>query len=374
MNLVVFGLTLSSSWGNGHATLWRGLVRALTQAGHSVVFFERDVPYYAEHRDLTPADEPALVLYRTWKDVLPVARQSLAAADAVIITSYCPDARTAADLLFSEGGTALKVFYDLDTPVTLARLRAGEAVSYVPEEGLAGFDLVLSYTGGAALTELRDGLGARRVATLYGHVDPQTHFPVTQRDQTRFDMSYLGTYSPDRQATLAELLLEPARRFPQRRFVIGGSGYPHDFPWLENMWFVQHVSPPSHPEFFAASRLTLNVTRADMAALGYCPSGRLFEAAACGAALLSDSWPGLETFFEPGEELILARNADEVAAAIECSDATLKQIAARARDRTLGEHTSAHRARQLVDTLERTASPAISMRAPMRPPAEVRTS
>jgi spore maturation protein CgeB len=364
MKLIVFGLTLSSSWGNGHATLWRGLVRALTRDGHQVLFFERDVEYYARHRDLTEGDEPSLVLYGDWESVLPRARRELADADAAIITSYCPDAQPASILLRDEHASILKVFYDLDTPVTLARLKDGKDVSYIPEYGLGDFDLALSYTGGDALDELQQKLAAPRVAALYGHVDPQTHFPVPSAGGPRDALSYLGTYAADRQAALNTLLLEPARRHPRERFVIGGSGYPPDFPWLPNIWFVQHVPPPEHPAFFAASRMTLNVTRADMAAMGYCPSGRLFEAAACGTPLLSDDWRGLEFFYTPGEELLIARTPDDVSAALAYSDEALARIAKRARERTLDQHTSTHRAREMVSLLEDAASPA--MRRPAR--------
>ncbi len=352
MKLIIFGLTLSSSWGNGHATLWRGLVRALARDGHSVVFFERDVDYYARHRDLQSTDDATLVLYETWEAVLPLARKHLAEADVALVTSYCPDARAAASLIFEERSASLAVFYDLDTPVTLARLDTGEEVSYVPEEGLADFDLVLSYAGGSALDQLRQRLGARRLAPLYGHADPHAHHPASEATAVRADLSYLGTYANDRQRALEELFLAPARRHPQMRFVIGGAGYPQEFPWVSNIWFVQHVPPPDHPVFFSSSRLTLNVTRADMVAMGYCPSGRLFEAAACGTPVISDAWPGIEAFYTPGEEIVIASSADDVSAALALSDSELAQIGRRARERTLDVHTSAHRARELVSMLE----------------------
>ncbi len=356
MKLIIFGLTLSSSWGNGHATLWRGLVRALARDGHAVVFFERDVDYYARHRDLEFTDGATLILYKTWDAVLALARGHLAEADAALVTSYCPDARAAASLIFEERAASLAVFYDLDTPVTLARLDAGEEVSYLPEEGLADFDLVLSYAGGSALDQLRQRLGARRVAPLYGHADPQLHHPVSNATDVRADLSYLGTYAPDRQRALEELFLAPARRHPQMRFVIGGAGYPQEFPWLSNIWFVQHVPPPDHPVFFSSSRLTLNVTRADMVATGYCPSGRLFEAAACGTPVISDAWPGIETFYTPGEEIVIASSADQVSAALALSDSELARIGRNAREHTLDVHTSAHRARELISLLEEVAA------------------
>lgn len=356
MKLAIFGLTVSSSWGNGHATLWRGLIRALTAQGHEVVFVERDVPWYADHRDLTELPGGRLFLYSDWQDVLD-QRRTILDADAVMVTSYCPDAIAATRLIDAEArGTS--VFYDLDTPVTLAALAANGAVDYLPSEGLGGFDLVLSYTGGPALDALTDRLGARRVAPLYGHVDPQAHRPVAPVDVYRGDLSYLGTYAADRQPILDALFLQPAARAPDCRFVLGGSSYPADFAWQPNIWYMNHVAPPDHPAFFCSSRLTLNVTRRDMAAMGWCPSGRLFEAAACGVPIVSDRWDGLDRFFAPDEEILLASGPDDVLAALARPDAELHRIASRARDRVLAEHSSAARARELVDLIDSARRPA----------------
>ena len=355
MKIVVFGLTVSSSWGNGHATLWRGLIGALAAERHQVVFVERDAPWYASARDLHDLPNGRLMLYSDWADVLAHKRELLD-ADALIVTSYCPDARAATALIAAEGrGPAL--FYDLDTPVTLARLAAGEAVDYLPEQGLGMFDLVLSYTGGPALDALTGRLGARRAAPLYGHVDPAAHRPVPPVEVFRGDLSYLGTYAADRQATVERLFVEPARRAPERRFVLGGASYPADFPWTRNIFFMNHVAPPDHPAFFGSSRLTLNVTRRDMAAMGWCPSGRLFEAAACGAPIVSDDWDGLDRFFTPGEEILLAATADDVVDALALSDAELRRIADAARARVLAEHSSAVRAAELVALIEQLPSP-----------------
>lgn len=352
MKLVIFGLTVSSAWGNGHATLWRALCKALARRGHDVVFFERDVPYYASHRDLASLPEGQLALYSDWRSIRSEARSQVNAADAAIVTSYCPDALRAMELVLdSRVGT--RAFYDLDSPVTLARLRAGEAVDYVGPEGYAPYDVVFSYAGGAALRELRERLGAKRVVPLYGSVDPDTHAPGSPRAEYRADLSYLGTYSADRQERLRSLLLEPARRSPNQRFLIGGALYPPDFPCLDNLRTIEHVAPPGHPDFFASCRLTLNVTRASMAATGWCPSGRLFEAAACGAPLLSDYWPGLEDFFEPNGEIVVARSADDAVDAIAIDDRELAALARRARERTLAEHTADRRAAQLTAGLER---------------------
>jgi spore maturation protein CgeB len=349
VKFVIFGLTVSSSWGNGHATLWRGLISALARSGHAVAFFERDVPYYADTRDLWRLDDGAeLLLYEHWDEVRDRAAREVAGADLALTTSYCPDALAAAELILDRA-PAVRAFYDLDTPVTLARLSAGERPFYLPSGGLADFDLVLSYTGGSALDGLRDRLGARRVLPLYGHADPERHRPARPEEAFRADLSYLGTYAADRQRALETLFVEPAHQRPNLGFVIGGSGYPADFPWSPNIRFVRHLPPSDHPAFFSSARITLNVTRGEMAEMGYCPSGRLFEAAACGTPVLSDEWEGLDTFFEPGEEILIASGADDVLAALDAPDAEIARVASAARARVLEEHTSAHRARELVE-------------------------
>jgi spore maturation protein CgeB len=348
MKLVVFGLTVTSSWGNGHATLWRGLLEALAHLGHRVTFFEKDVPYYAWHRDRRDFPGHRLVLYPDWAEALSLAKTELAAADVAMVTSYCPDGVPASELVLDTAGP-LKTFYDLDTPVTLERLRAGERVPYLPASGLAGFDLVLSYTGGAALGELQSRLGARSVSPLYGSVDPAAHRPSPGKPEYAADLSYLGTYAEDRQEQLDRLFLQPARQRPGLRFLIGGSLYPPGFPWGENVFYVRHVPPSEHPAFYGSSALTLNVTRAAMARMGYCPSGRLFEAAACGVPILSDDWEGLDRFFAPGREILVARSTAEALEALALPRADLARIAAAARERTLAEHTAERRARQMLD-------------------------
>lgn len=351
MKLVVFGLTVSSSWGNGHATLWRGLIAALARRGVQVVFYERDVPYYADQRDLAELPAGELALYESWDEVRARARADLADADAAMITSYCPDAVPAARLMAHAFG-GVSSFYDMDTPVTLARLEAGESVAYLPPEGLGQFDVTLSYTGGEALTALTERLGARRARPLYGHVDPAAHAPAPADPRYAADLSYIGTYAEDRQPGVEAFFLAPARARPEGRFVLAGSGYPQDFPWTDNVWFVRHLPPPEHPGFYAASRLTLNVTRRDMAAMGWAPSGRLFEAAACGAPVLSDVWPGLDAFFEPGTEILTCRSTADALDALALSDAELKRIGEAARARVLAEHTSDHRAATLLAELQ----------------------
>ncbi len=358
MRIVVFGLAVSSAWGNGHATLWRALGKALGRGGHSLRFFERDVSWYAQARDHLEVPGLELCLYQDWAAVATTAQQALARADAAIVTSYCPDGPAAAALLRDAPAHLVRLFYDLDTPVTFGNLDAGNWPDYLPRNGLGDFDTVLSFTGGEALRRLREELGARRAVPLYGSVDPDLHRPLPPASP-RADLSYLGTYAADRQASLERLFLAAARARPSQRFLIGGAQYPQDFPWSANIYFQRHVAPEAHASFFAASRLTLNLTRSAMARMGWCPTGRLFEAAACGVPILSDEWPGLDHFYRPGEEILLARDTEETLAALALDDTTLARIAQRARDRTLVEYSGDRRALELLQAIETARVPVL---------------
>lgn len=381
MHIVAFGLAVSSSWGNGHATLWRALGRALRNLGHRLTFFERDVPYYAAHRDRDEDLGCDLRLYGSWEEVRSAAEAAVRSCDAALVTSYCPDGPAASDVVLSS--KAVRAFYDLDTPVTLSRLAHGERVPYLPEHRapadrphacLADFDLVLSFTGGPSLEALRTQLGARRVAALYGSVDPDRHRPVARDPSLDASLSYMGTFAADRAAAFESLFIEPARRLPSEPFLLAGSMYPSTGGWPSNVVHLEHLAPQRHPAFFSSSTLTLNLTRGAMAQYGYCPSGRLFEAAACGAPLVSDVWEGLELFFTPDREIILAHDAADVVAALRGERGDLNRMAARARARVLDEHSAKVRAQTLVRLLEDHASPvrpgpSESTRAPVRPAA-----
>ena len=351
MKIVIFGLSVSSAWGNGHATLLRGLFRALNEKGHEVHFFERDVPYYAAHRDAPVLPFAKLHLYSDWTENLSRAKDVLAGADVGMVTSYCPDGIAACDLVLNSH-LPRTVFYDMDTPVTLSRLGRGERVPYLPENGLSDFDLVLSYTGGLALTWLHEKLGARRAEPLYGWVDPNIYQRVAPSPQFAADLSYLGTYSEDRQRALEKLLIAPARRLPDSTFVIAGAMHPNPERDALNIRRFDHVAPPEHAAFYSSSPLTLNVTRGSMADMGYCPSGRLFEAAACGTAVLSDWWEGLDDFFKPNEEILIGTETEDAISAIAADTGLLRGIGARAKERTLDCHTADIRAQRLIDLLE----------------------
>jgi spore maturation protein CgeB len=350
MKLVIFGLSVSSSWGNGHATLWRGLCASLARRGHQVVFFERDVPYYAATRDIFELPNGKLILYRSWQETIAAALQHLSDCDVAMVTSYCPDAIAATELVLNSRAS-VRCFYDLDSPVTIDSLERGLPVDYIGGSGLRHFDLVLSYAGGEVLNQMKSRLGAQVVATLFGSADPELHHPETPDDRYRADLSYLGTRAVDRDQALRALFFEPAKQFPQRRFMIGGAMYDGSFPWQPNVNLVSHVPCEAHAAFYCSAKLNLNITRRPMAENGYCPSGRLFEAAACGAAILSDNWAGLNTFFEPGREILVANGTEDAIAALERSPEELAKIGRRARERTLQEHTADVRAREFENIL-----------------------
>ena len=350
MKSTFFGLTLSSSGGNGHATPLRAIVRALARLGNQVTFFEKDVSYYAQHRDLASPEFCTLRFYDDW---LNVRREALAAAresDVIVTTSFLPDGAAVLDELLPVAGP-LRVYYDLDAPVTLSRWERGEAVDYIMPEQLGEFDLVLSFTGERTLTEL-DRYGVQQRAAIYGCVDPDVHFRTKTSDRFASEFSYMGTYSPDRQHKLDALFFDAARKFPERKFLVVGSLFPDGLDWPQNVWYQPHLAPGDHPAFYSSSRATLNITRGEMAAYGHCPSGRFFEAAACGTPLITDHFPGLEEFFDPYSEVIVARETNDVVFALQLPDFDLQRIAAAARERTLDQHTGTVRARQMLAAFE----------------------
>jgi spore maturation protein CgeB len=342
LDVVVLGLSLSSSWGNGHATTWRALLREFVARGHRVTFLERDVPWYASHRDLPDPGFCRLELYGSTAELerfAPAVRD----ADAVIVGSYVPEgvAVGAWALDTARGATA---FYDIDTPVTLAKLERGDH-EYLAPELIPRYQLYASFSGGPALRELEHRWGSPCARALYCSVDPTLYHPQTV--PVTWDLGYLGTYSGDRQPTLERLLVEPARARPAARFVVAGPQYPVDIAWPGNVLRVDHVPPAEHRAFYNAQRFTLNVTRADMIRWGWSPSVRLFEAAACGVPIVSDAWEGLDQLFVPGEEIVIARSAAEVVEALGATPEAARRMGERARARVLAEHTAAHRAEEL---------------------------
>lgn len=342
MNLVVLGLSLSSSWGNGHATTYRALLKAFSERGHHVLFLERDQIWYANCRDLPDPGFCQLRFYDNLDD-LRKYRDQIGKADAVIVGSYVTDG-VAVGRWVRELRHGVTAFYDIDTPVTLAKLERGD-YEYISPDLIRNYDIYLSFTGGPTLRMLERRYGSPAARELYCTVDEQIHRPL-QLAPT-YDLGYLGTYSIDRQPALERLLIEPARRAPQRRFIVAGPQYPPNVVWPPNVTRVEHIGPHEHASFYASCRFTLNITRSDMLRTGYSPSVRLFEAAACGSPIISDRWNGLNAIFTPSEEILLADSADDVLLALARSDTDRAALGARGRQRVLSEHVASHRAAQL---------------------------
>lgn len=355
MKLAVLGLSLSSSWGNGHATTYRALLRAFAARGHEVLFLERDTPWYAAHRDLREPDYCRLAFYRDLPELDRAWRGAVEQADAVIVGSFVPDGVAVGR--WAQGvGRGVTAFYDIDTPVTLAKLARGDD-EYVSPAVIPGYGAYLSFTGGPTLGVLERRYGARAARALYCSVDAEAYRPLDRPIQ--WDLSYLGTYSPDRQPALERLLLAVARNAPDLRFCVAGPQYPADIDWPANIARLDHVAPGDHAAFYAASRFTLNLTRSDMVAAGWSPSVRLFEAGACGVPIISDRWDGLDAFFRPGRDILLADTAADVAQALRrVSEAERRALAAAARRRVLEAHTAARRAGELERLLRAAAAPA----------------
>ncbi|MFN3668963.1 MAG: bifunctional glycosyltransferase/UDP-glucuronate decarboxylase [Brevundimonas sp.] len=365
MNSVVLGLSLSSSWGNGHAVTYRALLKALAARGHSILFLERETPWYSAHRDLERADWCELQFYADIAD-LDRFEARVAAADAVIVGSYVPDGIAVGDWARRVADGVL-AFYDIDTPVTLARLQRDDC-DYLAPRQIPGYDVYFSFTGGPTLARLETDYGSPAARALYCSVDPDIYRPVDA--PRRWDLSYLGTWSADRQPVLERLLIEPARRLPQMSFVVAGPQYPDDIDWPANVQRIDHVPPADHPAFYAASRFTLNATRADMVGAGYSPSIRLFEAAACAAPVISDVWAGIDELFAPDREIVLARTADDVVAALQSPPADGRRMGLAARQRILAAHVPAHRA----ETVERELLAAARRRGRSIPDRSTETS
>jgi spore maturation protein CgeB len=344
LHIVILGLSMTSSWGNGHATTYRGLVRELSRRGHEVLFLERDVPWYAANRDICAVPYADIELYADLQALRQRFRDEVRHADVVIVGSYVPDGVAVGEWVTTTA-RGITAFYDIDTPVTLAKLARGES-EYVSPALIRRYKLYLSFTGGPTLEYLEQHYGAPRARPLYCAVDPQLYYP--ECGAARWALGYLGTYSPDRQPALEALLIEPARRWAQGCFVVAGPQYPPIITWPANVQRLEHLAPAEHRVFYNAQRFTLNITRADMVRAGYSPSIRLFEAAACAVPIISDYWPGLERFFTPGTEILIARAPQETLQYLcELSEAERVAMGARARARVLAEHTAAHRAAEL---------------------------
>jgi spore maturation protein CgeB len=344
MKMVILGLSITSSWGNGHATTYRSLVRELVRRGHQLLFLERDQPWYAANRDMPQPPFGRTEIYQTVSELKRRFAQEIGEADAVIVGSFIPEGRKIGEWLtnFASGVTA---FYDIDTPITLEKIARGDC-DYLSADLIARYDLYLSFTGGPTLDLIEQEYGSPMARALFCSVDPDEYFP--ERRKKKWTLGYLGTFGEDRQPKLNSLLLAPATMLPSRQFVVAGPQYPKRIRWPANVHRIMHLSPAKHRAFYNAQRFTLNITRAAMVRAGFSPSVRLFEAASCATPIISDDWPGLETLFRSAEEILIASTAREVLEILqEMPEELAGEIGLRGRERVLREHTSAHRAVEL---------------------------
>lgn len=358
MNIVVLGLSITSSWGNGHATTYRGLMRELVGRGHDVLFLERDVPWYAQNRDLPQPPYGRTELYRSLTDLKDRFAQDIRQADLVMAGSYVPEGIAVGEWI-TRRAQGLTAFYDIDTPVTLANVERGSC-EYVTSSLIRRYQLYLSFTGGPTLQRIERKYGSPMARVLYCSADPTLYYPENRAK--KWDLGYLGTYSEDRQQQLHNLMLAPARCWPEGRFLVAGPLYPEQIEWPANVERLEHLAPDRHRDFYGSQRVTLNITRAEMTRAGYSPSVRLFEAAACATPTISDYWEGLETIFEIGSEILVARSPEETLRYIhQTPDEQLTGVGCRARAKVLARHTPAHRAQELeAYVAEATGRPPIS--------------
>lgn len=347
-DIVFVGLSLSSSWGNGHATTFRALLRGLDELGRRVLFLERDVPWYARHRDLPNPDFCTLSYYHDIGELISGYEDAMKSAEAVVIGSYVPEGVSVIDAVGGLNPRRL-CFYDIDTPVTLAKLARGDE-EYLANRQIPDFDIYFSFSGGRVLDTLERHFGARCARALYCSVDPDGY--RNTGEPPAWDLGYLGTYSPDRQPTLERLLIEPARRLPDRKFVVAGPQYPGNIEWPANVERIDHLPPAEHASFYSRQRFTLNVTRADMRTAGWSPSVRLFEAAACRTPIISDYWEGLDELLPGGRAAIFAMNPEDVVRALEdISEADRGRMADTAFSIITAHHTGRARAGELLKAL-----------------------
>ncbi len=346
LNILIFGLSITSSWGNGHATTYRALTKALARRGHRVTFAERNAAWYQRHRDLADPGYCAVELYDSLQEAAPRFGSLVRNADLVILGSFVPNGAVLGDWITSHA-RGITAFYDIDTPVTLARLDAGCA-DYIAPILIPRFDLYLSFTGGPTLEHVERRYGSPRARPLYCAADVELHAPAPA--PVKWSLGYLGTYSSDREQPFRLFLIEPALRLRQHRFIVAGAEYPAERDWPSNIAHVEHIPPGGHARFYGSQRYTLNITRSEMAARGYSPSVRLFEAAACGTPIISDRWPGIETFFVPDQEILIADRAEDVIEILtSLPEERRRSLAAAAHKRLLTTHTAEQRAKKLEE-------------------------
>ncbi|MGN6489266.1 MAG: CgeB family protein [Devosia sp.] len=352
MKIAFYGSSLLSSYWNGAATYYRGILKALATLGYEVTFYEPDVYERQSHRDIDPPDWCRVVVYPGTPDGMLSVTPEAGEADIVVKASgvgYEDDALLEQLLTQARPG-AIIVFWDVDAPATLAELRA--APGHVLRRALPQLDLVLTYGGGDPVVGAYAELGARRCVPIYNALDPETHHPVPSDSRYTAHLSFLGNRLPDREARVESFFLEPALALPTRQFLLGGSGW-HDKLLPGNVNYLGHVPTAAHNAFNCTPLAVLNISRNSMADMGFSPATRVFEAAGAGTCLITDHWEGIEQFLAPGDEVLVARDGKDVAELVAMlTPSEAERIGGNALRRALRDHTYAQRAR-LADQLFR---------------------
>lgn len=354
LDIAFFGSSLVSSYWNGAATYYRGLLRALAERGHRVTFYEPDAFERQRHRDIPDPEWARVVVYpaRQPDDALAAVAQARH-ADLVVKASGVGvfDSVLEAAVLDRQRPTTLVAFWDVDAPATLDRVRSDRSDPFRPL--IPRYDLVFTYGGGRPVVEAYAALGAQQCVPIYNALDPRTHHPVEPDPRFAADLGFLGNRLPDREQRVEEFFLRVAAARPERRFVLGGSGW-DDKPRTPNVRYLGHVGTADHNAFNCTPAAVLNINRESMARYGFSPPTRVFEAAGAGACLLSDAWTGIDLFLEPDHEILVARSGDEVAEHLDrlSADRSLAAtIGGAARRRINADHTYAHRALEVERAL-----------------------
>ncbi|MGE5364982.1 MAG: glycosyltransferase [Bacteroidota bacterium] len=346
-NITILGLTITSSRGNGHATTYRGLVKALKERGHSVTFLERNTPWNKENRDLQNPEYCRVLFYDSLEELKDSYTEIVREADLTMVGSYVPEGAPIGEWVTANAERS--AFYDIDTPVTLQKLK-NQDYEYLHPSLIRKYNAYLSFTGGKTLRYIEDHYSSPMARPLYCSFDPAVYYQETE--EKTYDMGYLGTYSDDRQPALKKLLIEPAAQLTQMKFAVAGPQYPENIKWGNNVRRIEHLSPDKHRGFYNSQRFTLNVTRQAMIQAGYSPSVRLFEAAACATPIISDYWDGIDIFFKPNKEVLIARSGFDIVKYLRMNEEKRILLGKAAQEKVLSFHTGSHRAQELEGYIE----------------------
>lgn len=353
LNIAFFGSSLVSAYWNGAATYYRGLIRALHERGHHITFYEPDAYERQQHRDILDPDWVSVVIYSGQDEGEALRTLELARGSDLIIKASGVgvfDELLEQAILQLRAPNSLVAFMDVDAPATLERIQSNQADPFRPL--IPQYDMVFTYGGGAPVVEAYLAAGARECVPIYNALDPHTHFPVRQNPRYKSDLTFLGNRMPDREERVEEFFFRPAAALPTFRFLLGGNGW-DDKTMTPNIRRLGHVFTKDHNAVNSSALAILNINRGSMARFGFSPPTRIFEAAGAGACLITDEWPGIELFLEPGKEVLVASSGTDVATLLnDLSPSRARAIGRTAMKRIRGEHTYAHRAHQLEQVLE----------------------